>query len=99
MKWSTNGDPKIDIIDIETQLHHGQPLSQSPQLDYGYLDLSPDTYQAFNIPGEAIANPQSTTKGSSIKRESYSNINIATLATDLGGDSLSCLERCEIPLL
>ena len=98
MKWSTNGDPKIDIIDIEIPATSWTAaFTKASGWTMDIWTWSPDTYQSFNIPGEAIANPQSTTKGSSIKRESYSNINIATLATDLGGDSLSCLERCLDP--
>ena len=63
MKWSTEGDPKIDIADIEIDSTLWTATFQKPS---GWaMDIwtwSPDTYQSFYIPGEAIANPQSTTK-------------------------------------
>jgi hypothetical protein len=105
MKWSNNGDPRIELVAANGTTPAPKTITQSEYatvmvLNGQTLDMwtwSPDTFQSFQIPGAAVAAPTSTAAGVGLKSESINRISVSQLATDLGSNNLKCITNCLKP--
>lgn len=108
MKWAKTyaaspSSPEVDITDINISA-----ANWVTNMNYGSaaypIDLSTystDTWERFQIPGRAFisSNHNSVAAGIGIKNEKITYISPAELATDLGSDTLTCIEQCIDPAL
>ena len=108
LKWSKTyanppSSPLVDITDINISASNYVSIMNYGDAAYpiSLWTYSPDTWERFQIPGPAFisSNHASVSAGIGIMNKKISYISPAELATDIGSNSLICINQCLDPAL